>query len=144
MYSKPVVTKDLELIHTAYKVDFDLRNNITMLMGDSGSGKTTVFDIIQEAAVEDNRLLCVNYLSKTQDIDIEKIIRGAKGKLVVIDNADVILTDKLRKHIALDGENQYIIIGRNPSNLLTTKDNLYELEVTNTEENTIFRIKPYL
>ena len=144
MYSKPVVTKDLELIHTAYNVDFDLRNNITMLMGDSGSGKTTVFDIIQEAAVEDNRLLCVNYLSKTQDIDIEKIIMGAKGKLVVIDNADVILTDKLRKHIALDGENQYIIIGRNPSNLLTTKDNLYELEVTNTEENTIFRIKPYL
>lgn len=144
MYSKPVVTKELELIHTAYKVDFDLRNNITMLMGDSGSGKTTVFDIIQEAAVEDNRLLCVNYLSKTQDIDIEKSIMGAKDKLVVIDNADVILTDKLRKHIALDGENQYIIIGRNPSNLLTTRDNLYELDVTNTEENTTFRIKPYL
>ena len=144
MYSKPVVTKELELIHTAYKVDFDLRNNITMLMGDSGSGKTTVFDIIQEAAVEDNRLLCVNYLSKTQDIDIEKLIMGAKDKLVVIDNADVILTDKLRKHIALDGENQYIIIGRNPSNLLTTRGNLYELDVTNTEENTTFRIKPYL
>ena len=39
MYSKPVVTKELELIHTAYKVDFDLRNNITMLMGNSGSEK---------------------------------------------------------------------------------------------------------
>ena len=144
MYSKPVVTDKLELIHTAYKVDFDLHNNITILMGDSGSGKTTVFDIMQEAAVEDNRLLCINYISKTRDIDIEKIIMNAKGKLVVIDNADIILTDKLRKHIALDNENQYIIIGRNPSNLLTTRDNLYELDVTNAVENTTFRIKPYL
>ena len=74
MYSKPIVTNKLELIHTAYKVDFDLHNNITILMGDSGSGKTTVFDIMQEAAVEDNRLLCINYISKTRDIDIEKII----------------------------------------------------------------------
>ena len=113
-------------------------------MGDSGSGKTTVFDIMQEAAVEDNRLLCLNYISKTRDIDIEKIIINAKGKLIVIDNADIILTDKLRKHIALDNENQYIIIGRNPSNLLTTRDNLYELDVTNAVENTTFRIKPYL
>lgn len=144
MYSKPIVTNKLQLVHTAYKVDFDFRNNITILMGDSGSGKTTVFDIMQEAAVEDKRLLCINYISKTHDVDIEKLIMGTKGKLIVIDNADIILTDNLRKHIALDNENQYIIIGRNPSNLLTTKDNLYELDVTNTEENTVFRLKSYL
>ncbi len=30
-------------------------------------------------------------------------------------------------NIALDDKNQYLIMGRNPKNLFTTKDNLYEL-----------------
>lgn len=144
MYSKPAVLKKLELVHTAYKLDFDFQNNITILMGDSGSGKTTVFDIIQEASVEERYLCCINYMSSIQENTIGELILNAEGKLIVIDNADIILTDKLRKHIALDDKNQYLIIGRNPANLLTTRDNLYELDITNTETNTIFRIKPYI
>jgi hypothetical protein len=41
----------------------------------------------------------------------------------VIDNADVILSDDVRKYIALDDKNQYLIIGRNPKNLFATKEN---------------------
>lgn len=144
MYSKPMVLDKLELAHTAYRIDFDLQNNVTLLMGDSGSGKTTVFDIIQEASIEDDRLLCINYLSKAHNADIQKLITNASGKLIVIDNADLILKDDLRKLITFDNKNQYIIIGRNPSNLLITRENLYELDAESTEQVTIFRIKPYL
>lgn len=144
MYSRPIVLEKLELVHTAYEVDFDFGNNITILMGDSGSGKTTVFDIIQEASVEEDDLLCINYMSRAHDIDIENLILNTKGKLIVIDNADIVLTDKLRRHIAVDGENQYMIIGRNPANLLTTRENLYELEAVNAEQKTVFRLKPYV
>lgn len=62
----------------------------------------------------------------------------------MIDNADVLLDDSVRKHIALDDRNQYLIIGRNPKNLFATKDNLFELISEVKGEQTILRIKSYL
>ena len=38
------------------------------------------------------------------------MISRADGKLVVIDNADILLDDDTRKYISLDDTNQYLII----------------------------------
>ena len=46
----------------------------------------------------------------------------------MIDNADILLNDSLRGRIALDGKNQYILIGRNPTGLLLTMEEIYELK----------------
>jgi len=54
--------------------------------------------------------------------------------LVIIDNADILLDDEMRKHIAFDTDNQYIILGRNPEYLYVTKANCKELVV---EKDTI-------
>ena len=51
----------------------------------------------------------------------------------MIDNADILLNDDIRKYIALDDKNQYLIIGRNPKNLFATKDNLYDLRISGVE-----------
>ena len=87
-------------------------------------------------------IMCLNYLDYQKDI--ADIIKKANGKLIVIDNADVLLDDDVRKYIALDDRNQYLIIGRNPKNLFTTKDNLFELTSEMQGEQTILRIKSYL
>ena len=55
-------------------------------------------------------------------------IKRSKGKLFVIDNADILLDDSIRSYIALDNNNQYIIIGRNPTGLLLSMDEIYELK----------------
>ena len=59
-----------------------------------------------------------------------------KGKTCVpfADGTDVFLDDK----------NQYLIIGRNPKNLFTTSDNLFELVSEKKGEQTEFRLKRYL
>jgi hypothetical protein len=62
----------------------------------------------------------------------------------VIDNADVLLSDAVRKYIALDDKNQYLIIGRNPRNLFATKENLFELVSEKQGEQTILKLKNYL
>ena len=62
----------------------------------------------------------------------------------VIDNADILLDDDARKYISLDDKNQYLIIGRNPKNLFTTSDNLFELVSEKKGEQTEFRLKKYL
>lgn len=74
----------------------------------------------------------------------KKLIAGETGKLIVIDNADILLDDDTRKYISLDDKNQYLIIGRNPKNLFTTSDNLFELVSEKIGEQTEFRLKKYL
>lgn len=142
MKSKPIVMEHFSTVHTSFVLDFKFTNNITILMGDSGTGKTASFSFIKECMALNPNIMCLNYLDYQKDI--ADIIKKASGKLIVIDNADVLLDDDVRKYIALDDKNQYLIIGRNPKNLFTTKDNLFELVSEVQGEQTILRIKSYL
>lgn len=141
MKSKPVVMEHFSTIHTSYVVNFIFTNNITILTGESASGKTASFSFMKECMALDRNILCLNYLDYQKDIG--EIIRQTKGKLIVIDNADILLDDEVRKYISLDDENQYLIIGRNPGNLFATKENLFELVSEKRGEQTEFQIRPY-
>ena len=142
MRSKPVVMEHFSTIHTSFFIDFTFTNNITILTGDSGIGKTAAFSFIKECMAVNPEILCLNYLDCQRDI--KAIINESEGKLIVIDNADVLLNDELRKQISLDDRNQYLIIGRNPQNLFATKENLFELVSENFGEQTRLTIKEYL
>ena len=45
MKSKPIVMEHFSTVHTSFVVDFIFTNNITILMGDSGTGKTATFPL---------------------------------------------------------------------------------------------------
>ena len=70
-----------------------------------------------------------------------KVVNRSKGKLIIIDNADILLDDAMRSYIALDGNNQYIIIGRNPTGLLLNIDEVYELQNECVDGITLFTLK---
>lgn len=142
MKSKPVVMEHFITMHTSFIVDFIFTNNITILMGDSGSGKTASFSFIQESMALDSRIFCINYLDYQKNI--KEIISHTEKKLIVIDNADILLDDETRKYISLDDKNQYLIIGRNPKNLFATKENLYELVSRKAGEQTELTLREYL
>lgn len=142
MKSKPVVMEHFSTVHTSFIVDFTFTNNITILTGDSGTGKTAVFSFIRECMAVNPKLLCLNYLDYQKNI--RDIIEQAEGRLIVIDNADILLDDDVRKCISLDDRNQYLIIGRNPKNLFATKENLFELVSRKVGEQTEFTMKEYL
>ena len=142
MKSKPVVMEHFSTVHTSFVVDFTFTNNITILMGDSGTGKTATFSFIRECMAVNSKILCLDNYDYQKDI--KEIIRQTEGKLVVIDNADILLNDDTRKYISLDDKNQYLIIGRNPKNLFTTSDNLFELVSEKKGEQTEFRLRKYL
>ena len=82
-------------------------------------------------------IVCINYQDYQKDI--KKLVSSESGKLIVIDNADILLDDDTRKYISTD-----LIIGRNPKNLFTTSDNLFELISEKKGEQTEFRLKKYL
>lgn len=142
MKSKPIVMNHFSTTHTSFVVDFNFTNNITILTGDSGTGKTASFSFIKECMALNPNIMCFNYLDYQKDIGT--MIKSIEGKLIVIDNADVLLDDDIRKYIAVDNKNQYLIIGRNPKNLFATRENLFELVSEKQGEQTIFKIKNYI
>lgn len=142
MKSKPVIMEHFSTEHTSFVLDFEFTNNITILTGDSGTGKTVSFSFIKECMALNSDIVCLNYLDYQKDIG--NIIRNTEKKLIVIDNADILLDDDTRKYIALDNKNQYLIIGRNPKNLFATKENLFELVSETQGEQTVLRITNYL
>ena len=90
-------------------------------------------------AAENKSIRCYNYLDKSKGY--KGAIKKLKDKLIVIDNADILLDDALRAYISLDDKNQYIIIGRNPTGLLLQYDEMYELENHKEGDITIFSLK---
>lgn len=142
MKSKPIVMEHFSTEHTSFVLDFEFTNNITILTGDSGTGKTASFSFIKECMALNPDIMCLNYLDYQKNIG--DILRNAEKKLIVIDNADILLDEATRKYIALDDKNQYLIIGRNPKNLFATKENLFELVSEKQGEQTMLRIEEYL
>lgn len=142
MKSKPIIMEHFSTEHTSFVLDFKFTNNITILMGDSGTGKTASYSFIKECMALNHDIVCLNYLDYQKNIG--DIIRNTEKKLIVIDNADILLDDDTRKYVALDDKNQYLIIGRNPKNLFATKENLFELVSEKQGEQTVLKIKNYL
>lgn len=142
MKSKPIVMEHFSTEHTSFILDFEFTNNITILTGDSGTGKTASFSFIKECVALNPDIVCLNYLDYQKNIG--DILKNVEKKLIVIDNADILLDDATRKYIALDDKNQYLIIGRNPKNLFATKENLFELVSEKQGEQTVFKIEEYL
>ena len=142
MKSKPVVMDHFSTLHKSYIINFDFTNNITILTASSATGKTASFSFMRECMAVNPNIVCINYQDYQKDI--KKLIMSEAGKLIVIDNADILLNDDTRKYISMDDKNQYLIIGRNPKNLFTTSDNLFELVSKKEGEQTEFRLKKYI
>ena len=139
MKIKPVISEHIQTTHTSFEVDLYIENNVTFICGESGTGKSALFSFLEEYSAEYKRIRCFNFLDHNKSY--KSSIKRSKGKLFVIDNADVLLDDNMRNYIAFDGLNQYIIIGRNPTGLLLEMDEIFELNSKKTDGKTIFTLK---
>ena len=142
MKIKPVILEWIETVHTNYIIDLEIESNVTFISGDSGTGKSAVFSFLWEYSSEDDKIICLNYIDHNKEY--RESIKKSRGKLFVIDNADILLDDSMRAHIAMDTENQYIIMGRNPSSLLLSKDDICELYSGRNGDMIIFKLKKLL
>lgn len=141
MKSRPIVMDKLYLENEFFIVDLNLNNNIVLLMGEAGSGKTLVFNLIMQNIQGNEHISSFNYENYAPTM--KDYIRRSSGYLFVIDNADILLDDEIRKYISLDAHNQFLLIGRNPKNLLATRDNIYEISREKVEKKTRFYMKPF-
>lgn len=92
-----------------YDLKFDDR--ITLVGGDSGTGKTVLYGVLEDLKLTEdyNAIKLFNY--KTDDFFEQ--LRQCKNKFIVIDNADILMDDETRRFINFEFSNQYMLFLRN-------------------------------
>ncbi|MGN0485590.1 MAG: hypothetical protein ACI4HI_18785 [Lachnospiraceae bacterium] len=122
MRMKPVVVSEYHSTYLDVEVDLKLDCNLCFVIGDSGEGKSFLWQILDDDSTVTDYLLTFNYHDINKNI--AESVREARNKLIVIDNADLLLDDPVfRRYLAFDERNQYILFGRDTQSLFLTKEN---------------------
>lgn len=89
------------------------KDNLVLVDGKSGLGKTMLFKQIKKDALVNNRnFLCLDY-NDLQTNNVANVIGKVKSKVIFIDNAEIVLNDMQRTAISFDTANQYVIFTHN-------------------------------
>ena len=89
----------------------EFADRITLVRGDSATGKTYLYQMLEDLRMtkEYQAIKLFNY--KTEDF--HENLKNCRDRFVVIDNADLLLDDEDRRFINFESSNQYMILGRN-------------------------------
>lgn len=93
----------------SYELSFD--NRITLVGGDSGTGKTVLYDMLEDLWLTDqyHATRLFNYKSD----NLEENLKKCRNCFIVIDNADILMDDEIRRFINFEFSNQYMLFLRN-------------------------------
>lgn len=93
----------------SYDLEFDDR--ITLVGGDSGVGKTVLYEMLEDIRLTDEykAIRLFNYRSD----DFQEAIKQCRDSFIVVDNADNLINDEVRKFINFELSNQYMLFLRN-------------------------------
>lgn len=93
----------------SYDLTFDDR--ITLVGGDSATGKTVLYEMLEDLRLTDEYKAIKLFNYKTDNI-LESM-KQCKDKFIVMDNADILMDDEIRKFINFEFSNQYMLFLRN-------------------------------
>mgnify|MGYP006981745101 FL=1 len=79
--------------------------------GDSGVGKTVLYEMLEDIRLTDEykAIRLFNYRSD----DFQEAIKQCRDSFIVVDNADNLINDEVRKFINFELSNQYMLFLRN-------------------------------
>ena len=111
----------------SYNLEFDDR--ITLVGGDSGTGKTVLYEILEDIRLTDEyqAIKLFNYKS---DALLESM-KQCRDRFIVIDNADILIDDEVRRFINFDFSNQYMLFLRNCDGLNVSDKSFKVLKLDN-------------
>ena len=111
----------------SYDLEFDDR--ITLVGGDSGTGKTVLYEILEDVRLTDEyrSIKLFNYKSD----DFSESVKKCRDNFVVIDNADILINDEVRRFINFEFSNQYMLFLRNCDGLNVSDKSFKVLKLEN-------------
>lgn len=125
------------------KIELQLLDPVILVEGDSGTGKTLIYNVFKDISALDKNILCINAdVLRIAKKTFKQYKAGIKGKVILVDNADIILTSDARKSLLYDTENQYVIFGRNSDGLGVTEMSFTELKDNGSNIKLVYKHAP--
>ena len=108
---KRMIYKNITFKADPFSYDLEFDDRITLVGGDSGTGKTVLYEMLEDIRLTDvyRAIKLFNYKSD----DFSESIRQCRDKFIVIDNADILIDDDVRRFINFEFSNQYMLFLRN-------------------------------
>lgn len=111
----------------SYNLVFDDR--ITLVGGDSGTGKTVLYEILEDLRLT-NEYKAIKLFNYKSDEFLEAMKR-CRNNFIVIDNADILINDDIRTFINFEFSNQYMLFLRNCDGLNVSDKSFKVLKLDN-------------
>ena len=111
----------------SYNLEFDDR--IVLVGGDSGTGKTVLYEMLEDLRLTDEykAIKLFNYKSD----NLLESIKQCRDNFIVIDNADILIDDDVRRFINFEFSNQYMLFLRNCDGLNVSDKSFKVLKLDN-------------
>lgn len=94
-----------------FSYDLRFEDRITLVGGDSGTGKTFLYEMLEDLRLTEpyRAIKLFNYKSD----NFRDMLHQCRDCFIVIDNGDIMVDDDVRKFINFEFSNQYMLFLRN-------------------------------
>ena len=108
---KQMIYKNIVFKADPFSYDLVFDDRITLVGGDSGTGKTVLYEMLEDLRLTDEykAIKLFNYKSD----NLLESIKQCRDSFIVIDNADILIDDAIRRFINFEFSNQYMLFLRN-------------------------------
>ena len=106
-----MIYKNIAFKADPFSYDLTFDDRITLVGGDSATGKTVLYEMLEDLRLTDEYKAIKLFNYKTDNL-LESM-KQCKDKFIVMDNADILVDDDVRKFINFEFSNQYMLFLRN-------------------------------
>ena len=106
-----MIYKNITFKADPFSYDLKFDDRITLVGGDSGTGKTVLYEMLEDIRLTDEykAIKLFNYKSD----NFLEAIKQCRDSFIVIDNADCLINDDVRRFINFELSNQYMLFLQN-------------------------------
>lgn len=108
---KQMIYKSIAFKADPFSYDLVFDDRITLVGGNSGSGKTVLYEILEDLRLTDEYKAIKLFNYKSENL-LDSIIQ-CRDRFIVMDNADILMNDEIRRFINFEFSNQYLLFSRN-------------------------------
>ena len=128
---KQMIYKNIKFEASPFSYDLKFDDRITLVGGDSGTGKTVLYEVLEDIRLTDEyaAIKLFNYKSD----NFPELLKQCRDCFIVIDNADILINDEIRKFINFEFSNQYMLFLRNCDGLNVSDKSFKVLKFDNNK-----------
>ena len=128
---RQMIYKSITFKADPFSYDLEFDDRITLVGGDSGVGKTVLYEMLEDVRLTDEyrAIKLFNYRSD----NFQEAIKQCRDSFIVVDNADNLINDEVRKFINFELSNQYMLFLRNCDGLNVSDQSFKVLKFDNNK-----------